>query len=218
MTFAAVGSFLQGGAVGGGTVAMNNQAVGDLVMLAAISTDSVNNYVNSISGGGATWTQIGVHVTGSTNSMIATLWMGTVTATGTQTATLNVTGGGPTIRAAGNEFSSTVGSWAVDGSKTTLDSAGTNTWPSLTPAGSGDLYFGFAIDSGTASAGSTSGYSYHVTTQGNGCCFNPACSAAAQAPVWGDSGHEFGPMVLIRETSAAAAEPIPYLSQYMGTF
>jgi len=202
MTFTPVGSFLQAALnPGPGTISLNNQGIGNLILLAAYS-DSSTNWVNSVTGGGATWTQISTRFTGSTNARTATIWAGTVTATGAQTATLGITGGSPNIRAAGLEFSSTVGSWALD-VQSNLDGTGTNTWPSLTPSGSGELYFGFAIDSGSAVAGATSGYTYHSTTQGNGAAWNPSVSAAS-APVWGDSGHVFGSMILVKETGGVA--------------
>ena len=40
------------------------------------------------------------------------------------------------------EFHSSVGSWSLDKSGT-IDSAGTANWPSLTPAGTGELYWGY---------------------------------------------------------------------------
>lgn len=203
MTWTAVGSFLQAAATPGpGTISLNNQQAGNLILIAA-AVDSTSNWVNSITGGGATWSQVGVKFTGSTNARIITLWQGTVTATGAQTATMNITGGAPDIRAGGGEFHSSVGSWALDGSQGNLDGSGTATWPSLTPSGSGRLYFGFAIDSGTAVAGSTSGYTYNVTAQGNGAAWNPNVSAAS-APVWGDSGSVFGAVILMKETGAAS--------------
>lgn len=203
MTFTPVGSFLQAAvSPGPGTISLNNQAAGDLILLSAI-TDSTANWVNSVTGGGATWSQIGTRFTGTSNARTATLWQGTVTATGAQTATLGITGGAPNIRAAGGEFSVTSGSWALD-VQGNLDGAGASTWPSLTPSGAGELYFGFAIDSGSAVAGSTSGYTYNVTAQGNGCAWNPSVPAAS-APAWGDSSQVFGVMILVAETGGAAA-------------
>ncbi|MGH3304017.1 MAG: hypothetical protein ACRDOK_20540 [Streptosporangiaceae bacterium] len=204
MSWAANGTFPgQTEFAGAGTVGLNNTAVGDLILMVAVSIDSASNWVNSVTGGGATWTQIGSHFVGSVNGMIATTWQGKVTATGSQTATIGVTGGSPTIDIVTQEFSSTVGSWSVD-MFANLDSPGTNTWPSLTPAAAGELYFGFVIN-GAAIAGSTPGYTYEVTTQGNGCAFNPSCGASATDPVWSDSSQKFGRVVLVRETPAASS-------------
>jgi len=61
-----------------------------------------------------------------------------------------------------------------------------------------ELYFGFAIDSGTASAGSTSGVTYRVDNLGDGVAW-AANVTGALAPVWADSGQLTGVMALILE-------------------
>lgn len=199
--FTPVGTYLQTEFTGAGTIALNNQGIGNLILLAAPSIDSSSNWVTGITGGGATWTQLGTTFHGVTNGMISTIWAGVVTALGAQTASIAVTGGGPTIPVNGNEFSLANG-WALDAAGT-LDSAGTATWPSLTPAAAGDLYFGWAVDSGLAVAGSTPGYTYTVNTHSDGCAWNANCGSGATAPVWGDAHQVFGPMVLIKPASAA---------------
>ena len=203
MTWAANGAFPgQTEFTAGGTFPLNNTAIGDLVAVVALSIDSNANYVTGITGGGCTWSQIGTHFVGTVNGSVATAWEGTVTATGSQTATVVVTGGGPTIAVVSQEFSSTVGSWTVD-QVVHLDSAGTNTWPTQTPAGTGELAFGFAADFGIASAGSTSGWTYKVTSHQDGVAWNTGVSAPS-APVWADSGQAFGAMVLFKEAGAAS--------------
>ena len=203
MTWAANGAFPgQTEFTGGGTVPLDNTAIGDLILLVAISVDSTFNWVTGITGGGATWSQAGTTFHGTVNGEIATAWQGKVTATGAQTATVTVTGGGPTIAIANQEFSSTAGSWSVD-SVQFLDSAGTSTWPALTPSGAGELGFGFVIDSGIAVAGSTPGWTYKVTSHQDGCAWNTAISAPS-APVWGDSGQAFGAVILMKETGGAS--------------
>ena len=106
------------------------------------------------------------------------------------------------INIAGHEFKSTAGANVivldVQGH---LDVGGTNTWASLTPAQAGELYFGWSGDTGTATAGSTTGYTYGNDSNGNGVAFNPACTSAAQAPVWADAGSNFGVMILVREAA-----------------
>ena len=86
-----------------------------------------------------------------------------------------------TIRGAGQEFSATSGGWQLD-SQASLNSGGTNTWPSLTPAASGELYFGWAYDSGSATGGSTPGYSYFADGNGNGLAYNVSCAEGRQPP------------------------------------
>ena len=197
--FTAVGSYLQTEFTGAGTISLNNQGIGNLILLAAPSIDSTFNWVTGITGGGATWQQLGTTFHGVTNGMISTIWAGTVTSAGPQTASISVTGGGPTIPVNGSEFQCPHG-WALDVAAT-LDSAGTSTWPSLTPAAAGELYFGWAVDSGLALAGSTPGYTYTVNSHSDGCAWNTSTGAGATAPVWGDSTQVFGPAVLIKPAS-----------------
>lgn len=201
MTFAAVGGAL----FNDQTVAwsLTPGTVGDLIMAEVINVSNATSTCTALSSTNVTWTA-STTLTGSTNANTAAIFFGKVTSTSTATVTLTWSSTTPTtIRIAAQEFSSTVGSWALDTSGH-LDGAGTNVWPSLTPAGSGELYWGFALDSGSATAGTTSGYTYDIdATHSNGMGFNPACGAAATGPTWGDGGHFFGIMQLIKETSGA---------------
>jgi hypothetical protein len=62
-----------------------------------------------------------------------------------------------------------------------------------------ELYFGFAVNSGTAAGGTTSGFSYEADSSGDGIAYNADVTTAA-APAWGDSGQETGVMMLVYET------------------
>ena len=197
MSFAVVGSFF---ASTSASVSLNNQAAGDLILV-EIENPDTSVWATSISGGGATWTQLGNKFTGTTNARSAIVFAGKITTAGSQTATITFNGTPTNIRVVGQEFSSTVGSWALD-VQGNLDSSGTNTWPSLTPSAVGELYFGYCIDAGTTVVGSTSGYAYHIDSVGNGCAFDPNCTSSAQAPIWGDSSQLFGVMLLVKELSA----------------
>lgn len=205
MTFTPNGAFPdQTEFVGAGTLALDNTAVGDLILLVALSVDSSANYVTGITGGGVTWEQAGAPYTGTVNAEVATAWLGTVTATGPQTAAVAVTGGSPTIAIVSQEFSAGGGGWALD-SVVHLDSAGTSTWPTVTPAGGGpEVAFGFAIDQGIAVAGSTPGWTYKVTSHNDACAYDTSVSAPSAA-VWGDSGQGFGAVILVK--GAAQAQP-----------
>ena len=98
----------------------------------------------------------------------------------------------------------------------TVNAAGT-AYPSITPGhGAGELYFGYALNSGSASSGSTSGYTYNPNVDGinDGLCFNPSCTSATQAPAWADSNTKSGIAVLLYEAGqspgALLVPPSPF--------
>jgi hypothetical protein len=206
VTFAAVGSTFQ--EQGSSSVSLSPAGIGHLILMEVITLGG-SAVPSSVSGGGATWTQLR-SVAGSVNSGDgAAVFAGQVTATGSHAATLTFSGTPSDIAVTGREFSSTVGSWALDTSGTLDLGSGTVDFPSLAPAGSGELYFGFM--GGNAVTGSTSGYTYFLDADSWGMCFNAACGSGAQQPVWGTgSGSVFGIAVLMKETAAApAATPRP---------
>jgi len=195
VTFAPVGGNLYTTTT---SLTMANQAVTDLLLVEVVAS-SATVWCNGISGGGATWTQIGAPFLGNYTSRYVTLFAGKVTATGAATATLTFSGTTPAFYCAGHEFSSTVGYWTVDGPPGAVDHTAITTIASLTPAAAGDLYFGYAFDAGTATAGATTGYTYAIDAGGNGMCWNAACTSAAQNPAFGDSNTRLGVAVLMRE-------------------
>ena len=217
MTFTAVGSLVQTTTT---TLTVNPTAKGNFYLVEVCSLGSNTIYCSSISGGNCTWVQVGSKFAGTNHTNYSTVFIGTATATGSAGATLTFSGATPTLEAAGQQFHSSVGSWAVDGLQGNLDTAASNSaMPSLTPSGPGDIYFAYNYDSGTSVGGSTSGYTFDVTAGGNGLTFNPACGSGAQAPVWGDTGVAFGVAILLKETprtsqplaqqGGAPAAPLP---------
>ena len=198
MTFTAVSTLVDTATT---TLAVNPMRVGNFY-LAEIITNSNTVYCNSITGGNCTWTLL-TSFKGHNNSTYASVFTGVATATGSANATLAFSGTTPTFEAVAQQFSSSVGSWALATSGTLDLVTGTNTWPSLTPDGPGNLYFGFFYDSGTATAGSTVGFTY-TSYAGDGVAYNPGCGSGAQAPVWGDSGSIFGIAVLLAETPSTS--------------
>jgi hypothetical protein len=206
MTFAAVGSLID--RANGSPFSLTPGGVGDLILIEVQNLDNNTVFCTALSSSNVTWTQMGTPFAGTVQGATMVLFAGKVTSTSAQTVTLTWGGSTPgNIRVVGQEFSSTTGAWALD-QQGHLDSTGTNTWPSLTPAAAGELYFGYGYDSGTAVAGSTSGYTYVDTAGNNGVAFNPNCGAGATGPVWSDSGSIFGIMVLVKE--------IPNVVQFQG--
>lgn len=214
MTFAAVGSLIQ--ATGASTFSLTPAGVGHLILIEVINTAGTGNesVATSLSSSNVTWSVFGTSYTSTSLGWTAQVFAGKVTAASVATVTITWSGTSPGthVNVAGHEYSSTVGAWALD-VQGHIDTTGTNTWASLTPAASGELYFGYAINATEASAGSTSGYTYATDSNSNGVAWNAACTASAQAPVWADSGQQLGIMVLVKETGAAAAAPYPALRQ-----
>lgn len=197
MTFAAVGSLIQATSA---SFSLTPQAVGDLILLQVHNLSNATVYATAASSSNVTWSSY-AHYLGSANTNTATVFAGKVTSASVATVTFTWSGAAPaTVFTDGQEFSSTAGAWVLDTSGHVDTKASNSTWASLTPAGPGELYFGYCTNPGTAVAGSTSGYTYDVDAQTNGVAFNPACTSAVQAPVWGDTGQDFGLMVLVRET------------------
>lgn len=217
MTWTKIGSDT-GGTNGFGS--WSNTAIGDLRICGVENFSNKTVTATALSGGGCNWTLIGTKL-GVTNNYTVSLFLGTISATGTQTASVTWSGTAPASWAYGSQmFHSTVGSWVVD-KQGSLDSAGTNAWASLTPAASGALYWGLCVDSGSCVQGSTSGYIYNqsLDTANNGGAYNLNCAGGtATNPVWGDSGQALGMMILLAEgSSGPAVTPVGTPSQSAST-
>jgi len=147
--------------------------------------------VASVSGGGATWQKL----TNTVDGVDVELWLGTVTTTGSSTITVSYSGSisSTSVELSAQEYTSSTGPttvWSSDvvGNAHNDSSSTTVTFPSLTPSTSGELYVGYARVQNTGAAGSTSGFTYDVTSPNtNVYIFNPSVSgavspAAAQSP------------------------------------
>ena len=168
-----VGGLIQGTSR---TPSVTAHAVGDVILLHVTTEGGAPPA--GISGGGATWTQVGTTLRGSVNSgFSAAVYEGTVTAAGTATATVTTSGTPSAVRIAGQEYNPGSGQTGVLVSQASLDVTGTSTGPSITPAGSGELYSFYGYDTGTGSAGSTPGYTYEVDDNGNVYTYDPASPA-----------------------------------------
>lgn len=206
MTWTSIGSANPNNNAGPSSFSLTPSAVGDLCFISANQFANGTVFASALSSSNVTWAAAG-HILGTSLAFTSALYIGTVTAASAATVTVTWSGTVPTgqIIISGHEFHSSAGSWAAD-TTATLNSAGTATWPTLTPSGTGELYYGYALNTGTAVAGSTSGFTYLNDTSGNGMAWDLAVSAAA-APVWGDAGHAVGVMALIKESGAVVAKP-----------
>ena len=126
----------------------NPQHISDVLVVMA-EEDNNTVTVSSMSGGGVTTWNRAIQYDGVGEPREYDLWYGTVTATGS--STINVTWSGPlsgmTAEYEVQEFGAGLGpgtGWTLDTTDSQENSSSTTvTYPSLTPAASGELYFGF---------------------------------------------------------------------------
>ena len=120
----------------------------------------------------------------STNNL--KLWTGTVSTPGASTVTVafpvSVTSIDTGLSA--QEFSASSGSstaWGTDtGGGISNTSSATVTFPKLTPKGTGELYFGYDATANPASAGTTSGFHYAITSSDDIVAYDTNVSSAVQ--------------------------------------
>lgn len=202
MTFTAVGSII----AGTGPFTLTPGAAGDVIALFAWSSGAAVTALSSANvNNGSPWT---VLVPGqAVGSETVTAFLGTVTSTGGQTLTPTASGS-PTLRLGGQELHSSAGASSVTlyGSPGTLNATGT-AWPSLT-ALAGQCYVGFEFNSGTAVAGSSTGFVYQEDPNGNGLAYRLSTAAGASSPVWGDSDARSVLAVLLQEYVPAVVPPL----------
>lgn len=202
-TFAKVGGLIQSM---GANITINPVNVGDLVLLHCISNGSAPP--SGVAGGNCNWSQVGTTFSGTVNNgLIGAVFAGTATATGSAVATVSYTGTPSTIRNAAQEFTSSTGLWSLV-TQANLDSAGTNTMPTINTTVTGQLYSIFEFDNVATTAGATSGYFYEIDANGNALVFNPNCGIGAQAPTLGDSTSAFGIAVLMSAPPAVAGSSL----------
>jgi len=180
-TISAVGSLKQTGGTGKTTLSVNPQHVGDALVL-AVGVFSPGATVSSVSGGGSTgWAKVSETTVGGDTE----LWLGTVTTTGTSTITVTFSASVSSKQTEldAQEYQSSIGSsatWALDvaGNASTSSSSTTVNLPPLTPTGSSELYVDYTPVDNLAVAGSTTGFTYDVTSSGSLYAYNTGVSAA----------------------------------------
>jgi RHS repeat-associated protein len=166
-TISAVGSLQQADGTGTSSLSVDPVNGGDAFVL-AIKVASSSVTVASVTGGGATWQ----HLTSeSSSSRDVELWMGTITTTGSSTISVSYSGSvaSDSIELDAQEYTNGTGSttaWSKDvaGGLSNTSSSTTVTFPTLTPSSPAELYVGYARMDYTGSAGSTSGFTYDVTS------------------------------------------------------
>jgi RHS repeat-associated protein len=180
-SISAVGSLAENSGTGKTTLSVDPVTVGDAFVL-GVDLESSSLTVSSVSGGGATWTKL----TNAPDNPDEELWLGTITATGSSTITVTYSGSvtSTTTELDAQEYTNGTGSsttWTKDvvGTSNNTTSSTTVTFPSLTPSSTHELYVGMGQVATSGEAGSTSDFTYDVTSPlGNLYIYNPSVSAS----------------------------------------
>ena len=165
----AVGSLAATSIPAGGSplLSVDPQAVGDLLVLGLEDSNSTPPTYSSVSGGGVTtWTLLARDNDPGNVADNLEIWDGVVTTPGPSTINATLTGFSDGDDMLAQEFSDGSGTWAVDTGGKIADTLNQDlAYPSLTPAGSGELYFGIgtAVNSTTLGGNGTPGVTYAET-------------------------------------------------------
>jgi len=166
------------------TLTISPTTVGDEVVLTTqIPTSGVT--VTSITGGGvSTWNKAVVSAGNGTANRVE-MWVGSVSATGNSTITVNYSGSPGAEEVTATEFTAAgvnaSTSWGIESASSKLNStASTNVaFPSATAVNGSELYVGYAqVQNPPASSGNTPGFNYITTsTQHNIITYNTSLTA-----------------------------------------
>ncbi len=165
------------------SVAVSPKASGDLEMMGVYSYGDGSPVPSSVSGGGvSTWSDESFcgYATGASLS----IWCGVVSSTGPSDITVSfATQAGSGVAFAQELSAGPSPTWSLDTSGFgTTKTTSAVPFPTLSPAGKGEAYFGLGFSYGQATAGSTLGYSYDIANQyglGDGVlAFDPSVSSA----------------------------------------
>lgn len=232
MAISVVGSLLSNGGNGSGNTytgpSIATQTVGDLVAVATFTQandQTISQMLLRTSGGTtiAAMSAAGSAFVATASGITGTLelWRGKVVLVGTGTPVITWSGASNTsyIECDALMFTAGLGAntvWTVDGTAGGVQKSTASTtlqYPSITPSGAGRAYFGKSvIASGTASAGTTTGYSYGNDASSDQACWNPSCTSAAQAPTGKISASAVNAAyaaMFAASTGAAAGSPPP---------
>ena len=165
----AVGPLATNSVAGSTTLSVNPTHVGNLLVVTA-EPGAASPTLTSLSGGGVTtWTK-GVSFVGTNETRDVEIWYGTIATVGATTITFTWSGslGAQTPDYSSQEFTAGLNAgavWTVDTTGHSDNTSSTTvTYPSLTAAASGELYYGFADFPNAPSAGATAGFTYTTTS------------------------------------------------------
>jgi hypothetical protein len=178
----AVGGLANVQGSGVSSLSISPKSQGDALVL-SVKITSATATVTSVTGGGATaWTRL-VSFQDNTSRDLE-LWLAKVSATGTSSITVGFSSSVATnsVELTAQEFTAGLGSstsWTKDSAAGQNNASSTTiALPPLTPTGTGELYFGYSRSPGEVLAGSTTGFTYDPTADGNMVLFDPSVSSA----------------------------------------
>jgi phosphate transport system substrate-binding protein len=182
-SISAAGPLISQASDGGTTLSVSPSTVGDAWVLAVRVSNSSTN-VSSVTGGGvdADWTKL-TRVRDSTQNGDLEEWLGPISKTGSSTVTVHFSRGvsGTRVELDAQEFTngndSTVWSDDVSASAKNDTASSTITYPTLTPAFSGELYVGFSRATSGSSAGGTPGFNYEGANANSLYIYDPNVSS-----------------------------------------
>jgi hypothetical protein len=153
------------------SLSVDPQKVGDLIVISA-QLHSTSISVTSVSGGGSSgWTRAEQFVD-TANDLTYTVWYAVVTNIGPTTVTVSYSGSTslPVELLADSYTTNMTASWRVvsaGGASTSSVSAEVN-WPALKSGATGaQMYWGASEEHGTGTGGSSAGFAYYVSPEGN---------------------------------------------------
>ena len=200
MAYSAVGSAYTGTGTTSPTVAsVNPTAIGDILVVFVAAVGTGSPAVLSISHSGVTtWTRLVSTVYSS--DYASEVWWGVVTATGSATLTVNVSGSPTDSMAAVQQFhSSASGTWTADANTATesINYLSSGTYPSVTPVDSAPLYLGsLCLYGGSTVSGAGGAWVSTAVTYGTSrhllSTYNLSPGTGASAPAWSASSSGFG--------------------------
>lgn len=199
---------------------ITTNGVGNLVVCINTMHSDTGVYPTGMSSSRVTWAKVpGTDIQDLANSFTGltnwsgNLWLGTVNSTGSDTVVFSYTGGA--VPAHTNcvmqEFNSSVGSWSVDTWASFNTSTGQSTWPGMTAAGAGELYMGFAWNSGANTGGASNPpwvFNSNSDSQANAMAYNLNYSSGT-FPTWSDATEMYGMTILVQESSLPPQPPGP---------
>lgn len=184
-SISAVGPLISQASDGATTLPVSAPVVGNAWVL-AVRVSNSSTKVSSITGGGVggNWTKL-TQLSDSKENRDIEEWLGPISKTGSSIVKVHFSRGvsGTKVELNAQEFTNGTGSstaWSDDVSAGAQNdtASSTITFPTLTPASSGELYVGFSRASSSSSAGDTPGFTYESANTKNLYIYDPNVSSS----------------------------------------